>query len=153
MGRRRVSVAVPVALDRALTYAVPDDWAVPPAPGRRVLVPLGHRALVGVVREHSDPSPPETLRELLADLDDDAPTLTPDVLALCEWLADYYVAPIGEAYRLALPGLLGNADARTATATRSATCCWVNPACRRSLRISSYWYGIAIVSKNYHIRK
>jgi len=116
---RRVSVAVPVALDHALTYAVPDDWPEPPAPGRRVLVPLGHRALVGVVREQSDPSPPEKLRALLADLDDEAPTLTPDVLALCEWLADYYVAPVGEAYRLALPGLLGNADARTAMITET----------------------------------
>jgi primosomal protein N' (replication factor Y) (superfamily II helicase) len=117
VSERRVSVAVPVALDHALTYRVPDDWPQPPAPGRRVLVPLGHRALVGVVRAATDPAPPEKLRALLADLDDAEPTLTAELVALCEWLADYYVAPVGEAYRLALPGLLGNADARTATAT------------------------------------
>lgn len=119
MSERRVSVAVPVALDHALTYRVPDDWPQPPAPGRRVLVPLGHRALVGVVRSAIDPAPPEKLRALLADLDDAEPTLTEELVALCEWLADYYVAPVGEAYRLALPGLLGNADARTAVATEA----------------------------------
>ncbi len=119
MSARRVSVAVPVALDRALTYGVPDDWPQPPAPGRRVLVPLGNRVLVGVVRAQSDPSPPEKVRAVLADLDDDAPTLTPELVELCEWMADYYVAPLGEAYRLALPGLLGNADARTATITEA----------------------------------
>jgi primosomal protein N' (replication factor Y) len=117
VSERRVSVAVPVALDRALTYGVPDDWPQPPAPGRRVLVPLGNRALVGVVRPEPDPPATDKLRALLADLDDETPTLTDELVALCEWLAEYYVAPVGEAYRLALPGLLGNADARTATAT------------------------------------
>ncbi len=116
MSERRVSVAVPVAIDRAFTYRVPDDWpAVPPA-GRRVLVPFGSRALVGVVRPVDDPEKPEKIKALLADLDEE-PTLTPELVKLCEWLADYYVAPLGEAYRLALPGLLGNADARTARLT------------------------------------
>jgi primosomal protein N' (replication factor Y) (superfamily II helicase) len=93
-----------------------------------VLVPLGHRALVGVVRADGSlgrPAPvgrlaaPDKLRPLLADLDDETPTLTGELVALCEWLADYYVAPVGEAYRLALPGLLSNADARTATVTEA----------------------------------
>lgn len=119
MSARQVSVAVPVALDRALTYRVPDDWPQVPAPGRRVLVPLGNRVLVGVVRAQHDPSPPEKLRAVLADLDEEAPTLTAELVELCEWMSDYYVAPLGESYRLALPGLLGNADARTATATEA----------------------------------
>ncbi|MCH9681381.1 MAG: primosomal protein N', partial [Deltaproteobacteria bacterium] len=117
MSERLVSVAVPVALDRAFTYRVPDDWPTPPPSGRRVLVPFGSRALVGVVRPAADLERPDKLRALLADLDDDAPTLTPELVALCEWVSDYYVAPLGEAYRLALPGLLGNADARKATVT------------------------------------
>lgn len=119
MTQRLVSVAVPVAIDNAFTYSVPPDWPAPPAPGRRVLVPFGSRALVGVVRPITDVPRPEKLKALLADLDEHA-VLGDEVLSLCEWISDYYVAPIGEAYRLALPGLLTNADARRAISTEAA---------------------------------
>jgi len=114
---RLVSVAVPVALDRAFTYQVPDEWPRGPSAGRRVLVPFGSRVLVGVVRPEIDPIRPERLRAILADLDDERATLTEELVSLCEWVADYYLAPLGEAYRLALPGLLSSADARTAQIT------------------------------------
>ena len=51
MSERLVSVALPVGLDRAFSYAVPDDWVSVPEPGARVLVPFGARGLVGVVRD------------------------------------------------------------------------------------------------------
>jgi primosomal protein N' (replication factor Y) len=116
---RTVSVAVAVALDRAFTYAVPDSLASKPVPGTRVLVPLGTRVLVGVVRPDDAPTQPVPgeLKPLLDVIDDDTPGLLPELVALCEWIADYYVAPIGEVYRLALPGMLTHADARVATIT------------------------------------
>ena len=48
----------------------------------------------------------------------------PSLVRLCEWVSDYYVAPPGEVYRLALPGLLTNADARTAVATEAGERAW-----------------------------
>ena len=117
MSERLVSVAVPVALDRGFTYRVPEGVGV--EPGARVLAPFGSRALTGVIRP-AEAEPPEDaakLRDLLGRLDSDAPSLTPDVVELCEWIAEYYVAPVGEVYRLALPGLLTNADARTVALT------------------------------------
>lgn len=118
---RLVSVAVPVAIDRAFTYRVPRDLDAVPSPGVRVLVPFGPRAVVGVVR----PTPastdadlePDKIRPILGLLDDGEPALTPALLRLVEWMSDYYVAPVGEVYRLALPGLMTNADARTAILT------------------------------------
>lgn len=114
-----VSVAVPVTLDRGFTYRVPDDWSHAPSPGERVLVPFGPRVLVGVVRPVAPDPPPddERLRALLDRLDDGEPSLPPDVVSLCEWMSDYYLAPIGEVYRVALPGLATNADARVARVT------------------------------------
>ena len=110
MTSRLVSVAVAVALDNAFTYAVPEHLELPPA-GARVLVPLGARVLVGVVR--AEPAAPvaKGLKALLDVLDPEEPALTPALLQLCEWLSDYYLAPIGEVYRLALPGMLTHADA------------------------------------------
>lgn len=119
MSERVVSVAVPVAIDRGFTYAVPPDWPHVPEPGTRVLVPFSNRGLVGVVRN----APPERLPgarlKLLEEALDPpgAASLTPDLVQLCEWVADYYVAPVGEVYRLALPGLLTGHDVRRARLT------------------------------------
>ncbi len=114
---RLVSVAVPVAVDRAFTYRLEEGMARP-QPGVRVLVPFGNRALVGVVRP-GDPQaePGIDLKPIFDVLDAGVPSLPPDVVELCEWMSDYYVAPIGEVYRLATPGLLSNADARRAVVT------------------------------------
>jgi len=115
VSERIVSVALPVGLDRAFSYAVPDDWASAPEPGARVLVPFATRGLVGVVREApGEPTP--RMRRVEEVLDPPgAPSLTAGLVRLCEWVQDYYVAPVGEVYRLALPGLLTGSDVRKAS--------------------------------------
>ncbi len=118
---RIVDVSIPVVLDRSFSYRVPLDLPIPP-PGTRVVVPFGARMLIGVVRParagadadgHTGP-----LREVHELLDDpEAPALTPDLVELCEWISEYYVAPIGEVHRLTLPGSAMGVDARRATIT------------------------------------
>ncbi|MCA9682479.1 MAG: primosomal protein N' [Myxococcales bacterium] len=117
---RLVSVAVPVALDRPFSYEVPTELPIP-APGSRVVVPFGRRVLVGIVRR-SDAAAialaaaPSRLRALIDCLDPpERPALTDDLVDLCEWISDYYLAPIGEVFRLALPGAALGIDARRAT--------------------------------------
>lgn len=121
-----VSVAVPVSLDRPFTYRLPPALGESLRPGTRVLVPLGPRALVGVVRPDENPEAPDPskIKDIYGVLDPDGPCLPPDVVKLCEWMADYYLAPIGEVYRLALPGLLTAADARTVTITEAGLAAW-----------------------------
>ncbi|HWB77857.1 MAG TPA: primosomal protein N', partial [Nannocystaceae bacterium] len=98
--------------------AVPQTWPTVPPPGTRVLAPLGTRVMVGVVRpEPPEPTDESKLRELVAVLDPDEPALPLELAKLCEWVSDYYIAPIGEVYRAALPGLLTHADARIVTIT------------------------------------
>ncbi len=128
-----MSVAVPVAVDRGFSYLVPDEWASIPEAGSRVLVGFGRRVLVGIVRNvdlDKNPGGPAVgigdspkaieIRPLLECLDKKlgrGPALSPDLVSLCEWIQDYYVAPVGEVYRLALPGLMTNADARVVKVT------------------------------------
>ena len=118
MSDRLVCVAVPVAVDRGFTYRLPDT--VEATPGSRVLVPFGARAMVGVVRPvpAKEDVADEKLKPIWGVLDVE-PSLPADVLALCEWIADYYLAPVGEVYRLALPGMLTHADARVAAITEA----------------------------------
>ena len=109
---RLVDVAIPVALDRGFTYRVPPELAAP-TPGCRVVVPFGARALIGVVRPVAAAPLAKGLRDLLELLDPPGrPALSPELASLCEWIADYYLAPIGECYRLALPGSAMGVDAR-----------------------------------------
>ncbi|MEM7352310.1 MAG: primosomal protein N' [Acidobacteriota bacterium] len=95
-------VAVPAPLD-ALTYSVPAALSGV-APGSRVKVPLGQRTLVGVVLALRD-EPPEgfATRDLLEALDVE-PVLDHEMLDLARFVANYYMAPIGEAVRAMIPG-------------------------------------------------
>jgi primosomal protein N' (replication factor Y) len=104
--RDRVQVAVPVAqLPDALTYAVPAALAAECRPGVRVRVPVGGRKVVGLVLDEPPRDQPvgeERLKLIEAVLDEE-PVVTVEQLALCRFVADYYLAPIGEAVRLVLP--------------------------------------------------
>jgi len=74
-----------------------------PAVGCRVRVPLGPRALTGCVVSHATGTPDgTTLKDVQAVLDEE-PLLPAPVMELCAWVADYYLAGIGDAITAALP--------------------------------------------------
>ncbi len=81
------------------------------APGTRVLVPLGARRAMGVVLCAGEAR--DDLRDLVAVLDDE-PVLDEALLRLAAWMADYYLAPIGEVLGTLLPGVLRVETTRTA---------------------------------------
>ena len=86
-------------LDRAFTYALAET--VPPV-GGRVLVPFRGEKLSGiVVRVHDEP-PPVEAKPLLAILDEEA-IVSPQLLELAQWVAQYYIAPLGDVLRAMLP--------------------------------------------------
>jgi primosomal protein N' (replication factor Y) len=93
-------VAVPVPLDMVFTYRVPADAA--PVVGGRVLVPFRQQRTTGVVVELHDRKPSVTTKNVLTVLDA-TPVLDEQLLQLGQWIADYYLAPIGEVFRTMLP--------------------------------------------------
>lgn len=102
MTPRLVSVAVPVPALGLLTYNVPDGMPAPVA-GARVVVPLGTRSLTGVVVGAAEPlAAGIALRDIRQVLDEDA-YLPPEVIALTQWVADYYLAGPGASLAGALP--------------------------------------------------
>jgi len=96
-----VSVAVPVPLLPALTYRVPSEFRLP-EPGSRVRVPLGKRIVTGCVVGISNDSQLGNVRDLVDCLDLE-PFLTPAVLKLALWVADYYACGPGPALVAAMP--------------------------------------------------
>src|SRR5215469_8012972 len=94
-------VAVPVPLDATFTYRIPEDSA-DPVIGGRVIVPFREKRLCGVVTELHDREPTFTTRRLSQVLDS-TPSLTPELMELGRWIAQYYIAPVGEVFRSMLP--------------------------------------------------
>ena len=98
---RLVSVAVPVPFLDRLTYNVPDHLELPLV-GARVRVPVGSRTVTGCVVQSADGSDPDAVKDIVEVLDRE-PFLPPGVVKLCEWVAEYYLAGIGDAIAVAMP--------------------------------------------------
>ena len=96
-------VALPVAARTPFDYWVPEGLAV--TRGALVRVHLARRALCGVVVDVCADS--DVARERVQPIDElvALPPLPPDIVALAEFVADYYQAPLGEALALAVPPL------------------------------------------------
>jgi primosomal protein N' (replication factor Y) len=94
-------VALPVPLDRTFTYAVREEQA--PLRGARVIVPFRNEKLIGVVMATKVKAPAEFEVRYLEAVLDEEPLLSEHLLALAEWMAQYYLAPLGEVLRGMLP--------------------------------------------------
>jgi primosomal protein N' (replication factor Y) len=94
-------VALPVPLDRTFTYAVREEEAV--SRGARVIVPFRNEKLIGVVTAMEVEEPTEFQAKYVEAVLDDEPLLSEHLLALAEWIAGYYLAPLGEVLRTMLP--------------------------------------------------
>src|SRR5450755_864923 len=100
------NVALPVPLRTTFTYAVPESLRDTVQPGTRVLVPFRKKAMVGVVVELTKRAPEGTnIREITKAIDS-TPALTPKLIELGHWIANYYLAPVGEVFRAMLPPVI-----------------------------------------------
>ncbi|HXA17604.1 MAG TPA: primosomal protein N' [Thermoanaerobaculia bacterium] len=97
-------VAIPVAVHGTFTYAIPPELRDAVRLGSRVEVPFGAKRNTGFVVALSDHAPEGSrIKPIRAVLDDDEPALLPEIIDLCRWAAEYYIAPLGEMLRVALP--------------------------------------------------
>ena len=116
------NIILPLPLDGYFTYGVLDALASRVQNGMRVTVPLGKsKTYVGIVAEYpvDVPKPAEEVAQQgkkkieyknIADVLDDTPILLPQQLRLWKWIADYYMSPIGDVYKAALPSGLKAED-------------------------------------------
>src|ERR1035437_4204213 len=93
-------VALAVPLDMVFTYAIPPGME--PVVGGRVLVPFRQQRMSAVVVELHD-RPPQVKTKKVIEALDLSPVLDEHLLKLGKWIADYYLAPVGEVFRTMLP--------------------------------------------------
>ncbi len=100
---RYVDVILPRPLEGYFTYAISDELAAGVKLGIRVLVPFGasKTCTAMAVRVHDEK--PDFDTKAVLQVVDSAPMLLPQQLDLWQWIAQYYMAPIGDVYTAALP--------------------------------------------------
>ena len=105
-----VDVILPVPLTGLFTYNLPEGVEV--KIGQRVLVSFGrNKTYVGIVaKTHRGPIPTEVKIKPILQVLDVEPILLDTQLRLWQWIADYYMSPIGEVYKAALPSGLKAED-------------------------------------------
>ena len=118
-------VILPLPLEGLFTYAVPASMEAQVQRGVRVVVPLGkskrYTALVMCVHEVA----PEVKYKFIEQVLDEQPMVLDHQLKLWEWIADYYMSPIGELYKAALPSGL---KAEDGFRPKTETCIALTPA-------------------------
>ena len=106
-----VNVILPLPLDGVFTYSVPQSLEEQVKMGVRVLVPLGrNKNYVGIISEIHDMKPEGYQTKDILQVLDSFPILLDTQLRLWQWIADYYLSPIGEVYKAALPAGLKAED-------------------------------------------
>ena len=102
---RYVDLMLPVPLEGFFTYSVPERLRERMQFGVRVIVTFGpKKTYVGiVVRTHDNtPEGGYKIKEII-DIVDDKPMMLDKQMKLWQWIAEYYLAPIGDVYKAAMP--------------------------------------------------
>ncbi|HVC46643.1 MAG TPA: primosomal protein N' [Terracidiphilus sp.] len=94
---RYCEVALPVPVDRTFTYAIPEGPR--PVRGGRVIAPFRGQKLIGLVTQLSSEPPVDFEAMAIETVLDEEPLLSEHLLQLAEWIAQYYLAPLGEVLR------------------------------------------------------
>lgn len=104
-------IVLPVPVGGLFTYALPVGLQEKAAFGMRALVSFGRsKHYIGVIaRVHQQKPEGYEVKEVLQLLDV-APILLPDQYRLWQWIADYYMSPIGDVYKAAMPAGLKAED-------------------------------------------
>ena len=104
-------ILLPVPLEGFFTYAVPERLREQIAFGMRVLVNFGpKKTYVGIVVRIHDKEPKGYNTKEIIDIADKQPMLLDKQLQLWQWIAEYYLAPIGDIYKAAMPAGLKAED-------------------------------------------
>ena len=108
-----IQAILPLPLEGTFTYSVPQDLEDKIKVGMRVVVPCGQKkTYTALCVEVTDKKPNIGVKNIkcIYSVLDDIPMLLPQQLKLWQWIADYYMCPLGDIYKAALPAGLKAED-------------------------------------------
>jgi primosomal protein N' (replication factor Y) len=106
--REYAEVAVPIHVSSTFIYRLPDSLRRVAQTGSRIVVPLGRKFVTGYIvalleNLRAGTSLQESDIKDAKEVLDIIPLVTPELLQLTRWVAEYYLAPWGEVIKAALP--------------------------------------------------
>ena len=111
-------IILPLPLQDSYTYSIPPAMQTAIGVGQRVEVSFGKsKMMIGIVLNLHDSKPTGYAVKPIERLIDSAPIVTTDQLALWQWVATYYVCPLGDVMNAALPSSLKDDSYRPRTET------------------------------------
>ena len=94
-------IAIPAAVDMLFTYSVPLDLQERIQCGQHVRISFGTRTMTGFAIRL--PKLPHKKIKPISTIIDEEPIFTTEMMNVLQWIADYYIAPLGEVMKSALP--------------------------------------------------
>ena len=98
-----VDVILPLPLEGTFTYSVPEPMVAQVRMGVRVLVPLGRSKTYTAMAVQLHSEKPEFETRPIIQVIDAEPVLIKQQLRLWQWISTYYMSPIGDVFKAALP--------------------------------------------------
>ena len=100
-----IDVILPLPLEGSFSYHVPDDIEGMPCVGGRVVVPFGTAKFhTGIVTNiyNDKPQGEYTIKDII-EIVDRQPSVTPQQIKLWQWISQYYICPLGDVFKAAVP--------------------------------------------------
>lgn len=102
--KRYVDVIVPLPIAGQYTYSLPGEMAERVCMGCRVVVPFGRKKFyTGLVTRVHEEAPQAYETKDVSEVLDERPILLERQYAFWQWLSDYYLCPLGDVYKAAVP--------------------------------------------------
>ncbi len=98
-----IEVVVALPVQHTYTYQVPETLAQQISIGKRVLVPFGQRTVTGYIWKRCN-NKKKIKTKWILDILDESPLFPVSMIPFFEWISNYYLYPIGEVIKSALPG-------------------------------------------------
>ncbi|MCD6271911.1 MAG: primosomal protein N' [Deltaproteobacteria bacterium] len=102
MQRSHIEVAIALPVFNTYTYGVPEHFYHQVSPGKRVLVPFGRRKVTGYILGRPKDTYHDSIKFII-DILDESPIFPSSMIPFFKWTADYYMHPLGEVIKSALP--------------------------------------------------
>ena len=110
-------ITLPIPFD-SFTYLVPPDLEARVMRGCRVVVPLGkNKIYTGVVLSTHNNAPQGVEIKAIMEVLDERPVVNEQQFMFWQWIANYYLCPLGDVMKAGLPGAMKPTDERALKAS------------------------------------
>ena len=122
-------VILPLPLPDLFTYAIPAEMQPEIGIGFRVIVPFGSRKHYTAIVTHIHREAPANMEiKPIHSLIDSHPVVNEQQLKLWEWISFYYLSPLGDVYKAALPSSMKPRNLLRSFTPQTETHFRINPA-------------------------